>query len=150
MSDVVAAAVKVRDVTGQLPTDILKAVLHRKSEAEATLERRRAGKIDEASVERWHEDGTFDELEAGDSIKAGVLQIIASELVGQPKQACAGRSECMTELMGCLTRDKKRMSIGIQDKRHPKPKQLAKTASAVESRVGRCRLNHLIISRSVL
>jgi hypothetical protein len=43
--------------------------------------------------ERWHEDGTFDQLDAEDSIKAGVLQIIASELVGQVTQQCAGESE---------------------------------------------------------
>jgi hypothetical protein len=93
MSDVVAAAAKCEDVTDQLPIEILKVVLHRANEAKAIRERRRAGKIDEASVKRWHEDGTFDELEARDSIKAGVLQIIASELVGQPTQACAGQSE---------------------------------------------------------
>jgi hypothetical protein len=93
MSDVVAAAVKVREVTGQLPTDILETVLHRESKTEAIREKRRAGKIDETSIERWQDDGTFDKLEAEDSIKAGVLQIIASQFVGQRTQECAGESE---------------------------------------------------------
>jgi hypothetical protein len=93
LSDVVSAAVKVQDVTGRLPTDILETVLHRESETEAIREKRRAGKIDEASIERWHEDGTFEQLDAEDSIKGGVLQIIASQFVGQKTQECAGQSE---------------------------------------------------------
>lgn len=93
MSDVVAAAVKVRDLTHQLPTDILQTILHCESEAEAIWEKRRAGKIDETSIERWREDGTFNELEAEDSIKAGMLQIIASQFVGQTLQERAGKSE---------------------------------------------------------
>jgi hypothetical protein len=93
MSDVVAAAGKVRDVTGQLPTDILENVLHRESKTEAIREKRRTGQIDEASIDRWHEDGTFEQLDAEDNIKGGVLQIIASQLVGQKTQECAGESE---------------------------------------------------------
>jgi hypothetical protein len=93
LSDVVSAAVKVQDVTGRLPTDILETVLRRESETEAILEKRRAGEIDEASIERWHEDGTFDRQDAEDSIKAGVLQMIASQFVGQVTQKCAGQSE---------------------------------------------------------
>jgi hypothetical protein len=93
LSDVVSAAVKVQDVTGRLPTDILETVLHRESKTEAIREKRRAGKIDEASIERWHEDGTFDQLDAEDSIKGGVLQAIASQFVGQKTQECAGTSE---------------------------------------------------------
>jgi hypothetical protein len=90
LSDVVSTAVKLRDVTGQLPTDILETVLRPESETEAIWQKRRAGKIDEASIERWREDGTFDQLEAEDSIKARVLQIIASQFVGQTLQERAG------------------------------------------------------------
>ena len=93
MSDVVAASAKVREVTGQLPTDILETVLHRESETAAIWERRRAGEIDGASIERWHEDGSFDKLEAKGGIKGGVLQIIASQFVGQGPQKRAGESE---------------------------------------------------------
>jgi hypothetical protein len=93
MSDVVAAAVKVREVTGKLPNDVLETVLRRESKIEAIWEKRRAGKIDEASIGRWREDGTLDQLEAEDSTKAGVLQSIASQLVGQKSQECAGQSE---------------------------------------------------------
>jgi hypothetical protein len=93
LSDVVAAAVKVRDVTGQLPIDILETVLRRERKTEAIWEKRRTGEIDETSIERWQDDGTFDKIEAEDSIQAGVLQIIASQFVGQKTQECAGESE---------------------------------------------------------
>jgi hypothetical protein len=93
LSDVVAAAVKVRDVTGHLPTDILETVLHGKSETEYIWEKRRNGEIDEASIDRWHEDGTIDRKYAENDIKAGVLQIIASQLVGQALQERASESE---------------------------------------------------------
>jgi hypothetical protein len=66
LSDAVAAGVKVRNLTGQLPTDILQSVLHRESETEAIWEKRRAGKIDETSIERWIEDGTFGGQDAED------------------------------------------------------------------------------------
>jgi hypothetical protein len=93
LSDVVAAAVKIQDVTGRLPTDILETVLRRESKIEAIWEKRRAGKIDETSIGRWREDGTLDQLEAEDTIKAGVLQNIASQFVGQKPQERAGESE---------------------------------------------------------
>jgi hypothetical protein len=83
MSDVVAAAVKVRDVTGQRRTDILETVLHGESETEAIWEKRRTGEIDEATIDRWHEDGTIDRKYVESTITAGVLQIIASQFVGQ-------------------------------------------------------------------
>jgi hypothetical protein len=57
------------------------------------LEKRRAGEIDEASIERRHEDGSFDKLEAEETIKAGVLQIIDSQFVGLGTQKRAGESE---------------------------------------------------------
>jgi hypothetical protein len=82
-SDVVAAAVKVRDVTGQRRTDILETVLHGESETEAIWEKRRTGEIDEATIDRWHEDGTIDRKYVESTITAGVLQIIASQFVGQ-------------------------------------------------------------------
>lgn len=93
LSDVVSAAIKVQNITGRLPTSILETVLHRESKVEAIREKRRAGKIDEASIERWRDDGSLDRLEAEDSIKAGVLQVIASQFVGQKPQERAGESE---------------------------------------------------------
>lgn len=93
MSDVVTAAVTLRDITGHLPTEVLERVLHGDSETEAIWEKRRTGAIDEATIDRWQEDGTIDVKYAESTIKAGVLQIIASQFVGQALQERAGESE---------------------------------------------------------
>jgi hypothetical protein len=93
MSDVVAAAVKVRDLTGPPPTDIMETVLHGESETQAIWEKRRTGEIDETTIGRWHEDGTIDRKYAENTIKAGVLQIVASQFVGQTLQERAGEPE---------------------------------------------------------
>ena len=47
----------------------------------------------ETTNERWREDGTLDRKYAEESIKAGVLQIIASQFVGKAPQQRAGESE---------------------------------------------------------
>ena len=44
------------------------------------------GEVDEASVQRWLEDGTFDRESARDDIVRASLQIAASRLVGQKTQ----------------------------------------------------------------
>jgi hypothetical protein len=65
----------------------------------AIQERRRAGKIYEASVERWDEDGTLEEIEARDSIKAGrrvADHSLTIDLDSQLKAAPAS-PKCTTE-----------------------------------------------------
>jgi hypothetical protein len=48
---------------------------------------------DQASIDRWTEDGTFDEMMAEHTILCGALQIVASELVGQTLQKQSGERE---------------------------------------------------------
>jgi hypothetical protein len=93
LSDVISAAVKVREVTGQLPTDVMVNVLQGESKTEAIWERYAKGEIDKAAIDRWQEDGTIDRKYAEESIKAGALQVIASQFVDQSLQEKAGQSE---------------------------------------------------------
>jgi hypothetical protein len=127
MSDVVSAAVKVADLTGQLPIEILDVVLRFQRETEAIREKRRTGKIDEASIERWYEDGTFDRQEAEDSIKAGVLQIIASQLVRQTLQEHAGESEMRDGINKAFEARHRRNNIGTLNKGRRPPRPSAKS-----------------------
>jgi hypothetical protein len=53
LSDVISAAVKVREVTGQLPTDVMVNVLQGESKTEAIWERYAKGEIDKAAIDRW-------------------------------------------------------------------------------------------------
>ena len=129
MSEIVAAAVKYRDVAGKLPIDILQTVLHCESETEVIWEKRRAGEIDEASIERWRENGELDQLEAEDSIKAGALQIIASQLVGQRPQKQAGVREMREGINRVFGAKKKMKEYWAQGQRgsiarkHPKKRK---------------------------
>jgi hypothetical protein len=93
LSDVVSAAVKVRDFTGYLPTDLMVTILQGESKTEAIWERYRKGEIDKATIDRWQEDGTIDKAYAESSIQAGALQIIASRFVYQTLQERAGETE---------------------------------------------------------
>jgi hypothetical protein len=92
LSDVISAAVKVREVTGQLPTDVMVNVLQGESKTEAIWERYAKGEIDKTAIDRWQEDGTIDRKYAEESIKAGALQVIASQFV-DPSLQKAGQSE---------------------------------------------------------
>jgi hypothetical protein len=53
----------------------------------------RPGRSTKADMDRWYEDGTMDRKYAEHSIKAGVLQIVASQFVGQSLQQRAGEPE---------------------------------------------------------
>jgi hypothetical protein len=92
LSDVISAAVKVREVTGQLPTDVMVNVLQGESKTEAIWERYAKGEIDKTAIDRWQEDGTIDRKYAEESIEAGALQVIASQFV-DPSLQKAGQSE---------------------------------------------------------
>ncbi|WP_407174552.1 hypothetical protein [Bradyrhizobium sp. STM 3562] len=91
---VVQAAIQYRDAVGHWPpSDLLGQMLRMRDEVDEMHEREAAGKCTEADMERWYEDGTIDRKYAEASIKAGVLQIIASQFVDQPLQEKAGKSE---------------------------------------------------------
>jgi hypothetical protein len=62
-------------------------------EVHAMEEKQSAGRSTKADMDRWYEDGTMDRKYAEHSIKAGVLQIVASQFVGQSLQQRAGEPE---------------------------------------------------------
>jgi hypothetical protein len=53
----------------------------------------REGMLDQTTFDRWMQDGTFDKMDAEHTIYRGVLQIVASQLIGQSVQKSAGDSE---------------------------------------------------------
>ena len=61
--------------------------------AYATAVARAREENDQARIDRWMEDGTFDEMTAEYTILHGALQIVASELVEQRLQKQSGEQE---------------------------------------------------------
>ena len=129
MSDVLDAAVKLRDLTGQMPMDILSRTLQMTSQQDQILQKRDRGEIDQASIERWESDGTFEELYAEDLIRCGALQFLASEFLGQMTQRSAGDNEMhegIRELNKMREEKRKRMfgppRVAKSAKRKPKKK----------------------------
>ncbi|WOH57844.1 hypothetical protein [Bradyrhizobium sp. BWC-3-1] len=62
-------------------------------EAGEWFSKAREGVLDQDSVDRWHEDGTFDRMAAEHTMFCGALQLIASEMIGQSTQKAAGSRE---------------------------------------------------------
>jgi hypothetical protein len=94
MKAVIDSAVKYRDLHDYWPSsDLISNVLMLEDEMETTLERGRGGTLGQVHIDRWLEDGTFDEMSAEHTLYRGVLQIIASRLIGQNTQERAGDSE---------------------------------------------------------
>jgi hypothetical protein len=93
-SNVVQIAIKFRDAFGHWPpSHMLGEMLAMHDEVHAMDEKQSAGRFTKADMDRWYEDGTMDRKYAEHSIKAGVLQIVASQFVGQTLQERAGESE---------------------------------------------------------
>jgi hypothetical protein len=93
-NNVVQIAIKFRDAFGHWPpSHTLGEMLAMHDEIHAMDEKESAGRFTKEAMERWYEDGTMDRKFAERSIKAGVLQIIASQFVGQTLQERAGESE---------------------------------------------------------
>jgi hypothetical protein len=67
------------------------------------------GKLPQATIDRWWEDGTFDAMIAEHTILRGSLQTIASELIGQSTQKSAGKNELHDGIMSWIrNRDERR------------------------------------------
>jgi hypothetical protein len=93
-SKVVQVAIKFKDAFGHWPpSHVLSEMLAMHDEVHAMDEKQSAGQFTQADMDRWYEDGTMDRKYAEHSIKAGVLQVIASQFVGQTPQERAGASE---------------------------------------------------------
>jgi hypothetical protein len=92
--DVIRAASDFKEAAGHWPpSDMLARMLKLDDEVSEIYHRSKSGQISQESIDRWKQDSTFERLYAERVIQRGVLQIIASKLLGQTVQASAGDSE---------------------------------------------------------
>jgi hypothetical protein len=85
-------------------------------EVHAMDEKLAAGRFTKEDMDRWYQDGTVDRKYAI-AIKAGVLQAIASQFVGQTLQERAGESEMIDGINKVIAARKK--SNDYWDATHP-------------------------------
>ncbi|MCK1266758.1 hypothetical protein IVB44_21390 [Bradyrhizobium sp. 49] len=84
---------KFYEVHGYWPQEVIVNDLRIDDEAAKWSAKAREGTLDQDSVDRWHDDGTFDRMAAEHGIFCGALQIIASEMIGQSTQKAGGSRE---------------------------------------------------------
>jgi hypothetical protein len=89
MKKSIDSAIKFQKLHNHWPDEVISADL----QLEDVLDRARKGKTDQATIDRWWKDGTFDRMLAEHTIYRGVLQAVASELIDQNKQKRSGESE---------------------------------------------------------
>lgn len=99
MQRAIDAAVKFREVHQYWPQEVITNDLQIQSEYERIC---REGKLPQATIDRWWEDGTFDAMIAEHTILRGSLQTIASELIGQSTQKSAGKNELHDGIMSWI------------------------------------------------
>jgi hypothetical protein len=93
MQKALTAAVKFQEVHGYWPQDVIANDLRLENEVEKYRARVREGTLDQATFDRWSNDGTFDRMDTKHIMYRGALQIVASTLIGQTTQERAGDSE---------------------------------------------------------
>ncbi|UFX41724.1 hypothetical protein HAP47_0020650 [Bradyrhizobium sp. 41S5] len=93
MKAVIDASVKFQELHGYWPSDVMANELRWTSKDEKYRQGVADGRYTKEQLERWLSDGRYDELLARHTIECGVLQVIASELVGQSTQQAAGDRE---------------------------------------------------------
>jgi hypothetical protein len=95
MKKAIDSAIKFQELHGHLPTDVIIDDLQVEDEMETFLARGREGTTDQATIDGWWKDGTFDRMMmmAERTIYRGALQAIASELIGQNTQQRRGENE---------------------------------------------------------
>ncbi len=119
-NEVVKAAIKFKDAFGHWPpSQVLGEMLAMHDEVHAMDEKQVAGRFTKEDMDRWYEDGTMDRKYAIEAIKAGVLQTIASQFVGQTLQERAGESELSDGINKAIAARKK--SKEYWDAKHPPP-----------------------------
>lgn len=119
-NEVVKAAIKFKDAFGHWPpSHVLGEMLAMHDEVHAMDEKQAAGRFTKEDMDRWYEDGTMDRKYAIEAIKAGVLQTIASQFVGQTLQERAGESEMSDGINKVIAARKK--SREYWDAKHPAP-----------------------------
>jgi hypothetical protein len=135
-SNVVQIAIKFRDAFGHWPpSHMLGEMLAMHDEVHAMDEKQSAGRFTKADMDRWYEDGTMDRKYAERSIKAGVLQIVASQFVGQTLQERAGESEMSAGINSVIAARQK--SNKYWEAKHPRaPKTGRKKQKPAARRFG--------------
>ena len=93
MKTAIDTAIKFQELHNHWPTDVIASDLLLDDGVETWLSRLRDGTIDQASIDRWWEDGTFEKMMAEHTISQGALRTIAAELVGQDLQKSHGKNE---------------------------------------------------------
>jgi hypothetical protein len=129
-NDVVIAAVNFKETAGHgLLTATLVSILGVEDEADEIFKKHANGQVDQKSIDRWDEDGTFDRMYAEGAIQRGALQIIASKLLDQSIQISAGKSEMHEGIRRVIaSRERQRSAIDkessvktVRKKRDRKP-----------------------------
>jgi hypothetical protein len=92
-NEVIGAAIKFKEAAGHWPPSWILARALKLDEVSEIYDGCKSGQIDQESTDRWKRDGTFERRYAERVIQRGVLQIIASKLLGQKVQVSAGESE---------------------------------------------------------
>jgi hypothetical protein len=82
-----------RNKVGQFPSAFFISETLKSSSGVRRLRQELRDKGDNEALDRWSNDGTFDRMRAQHQICRGVLQIIASEFLGQNTQITAGEKE---------------------------------------------------------
>jgi hypothetical protein len=93
MKKAIDSAIKFQELHDYWPFDVITSDLLVEDEMETFLARGREGTTDQATIDRWWKDGTFDRMMAEHMIYRGALQAIASELIGQNTQQRSGERE---------------------------------------------------------
>jgi hypothetical protein len=120
INEAVKAAIKFKDTFGDWPpSHVLGEMLAMHDDVHAMDEKRSTGRFTKEDMDRWYEDGTMDRKYAEHSIKAGVLQIIASQFVGQTLQERAGESEMRAGINSTIAARKK--SNEYRKAKYPRP-----------------------------
>jgi hypothetical protein len=93
MKKTIDSAIKFQEIHGYWPNDVMANELRLQDETDDCLERGRSGALALEHIYRWTKDGTFEQMSAEHTLYRGVLQIIASRMIGQNTQERAGDSE---------------------------------------------------------
>ena len=91
MKKTIDSAIKFQGLHGHFPQ--VSNYLEIEDKHQKIIERRHAGDIDQASIDRWWKDGTFEKMIAEHTIMCGAFQAVASQLIGQRTQENAGERE---------------------------------------------------------
>jgi hypothetical protein len=93
MQEVLRAALEFQEAHGYWPQNIITNDLKIEDKIERERLRLKEGSINQATYDRWWENGEFDLSRAEMRMYQGALQAIASQLIGQKLQQTSGERE---------------------------------------------------------